>query len=135
MGDLHICEGPINVEQYIQVLEQHMLPSRLRLFQRRPWLFQQDNAKPHSAHITTAWHCSKRVQVLNWPVCSPDLSPIENIWRIMKLKILQTRQTVEQLKSYFKQEWETFHFPNYSNWSSQFLNDNIVLAKEEVMQH
>ena len=26
MGNLHICEGTINAERYIQVLEQHMLP-------------------------------------------------------------------------------------------------------------
>ncbi len=47
-----------------------MLPSRRRLF-------QQDNAKPHTAAITTAWIRSRRVWVLNWPACCPDLSPIE----------------------------------------------------------
>ncbi len=30
-------------------------------------VFQQDNAKPHTAAITTAWLCSRRVWVLNWP--------------------------------------------------------------------
>ena len=107
MGNLHICEGTINAERYIQVLEQHMLPSKQRLFHGRPCLFQQDNAKPHSAHLTTAWLRSKRVRVLDWPACSPDLSPIENVWRIMKRKIRQRRpRTVEQLKLYIKQEWE-----------------------------
>ena len=107
MGNLHICEGTINAERYIQVLEQHMLPSKQRLFHGRPCLFQQDNAKPHSARVTTAWLRSKRVQVLDWPACSPDLSPIENVWSIMKRKIQQWRpRTVEQLKLYIKQEWE-----------------------------
>ncbi len=36
MGSLHIWKGTINAERYIQVLEQHMLPSRRRLFQGRP---------------------------------------------------------------------------------------------------
>ncbi len=31
---------------YIKILEQHMLPSRQRVFQERPCVFQQDNAKP-----------------------------------------------------------------------------------------
>ncbi len=83
MGSLHVLEGTMNAEMYIKVLEKHMLPSRRRLFQGRPCVFQQDNAKPHTAAITTAWLHS-RVWVLNWPACSPDLSPIENIWHIIK---------------------------------------------------
>ncbi len=76
MGILHVLEGTINAERYIKVLEQHMLPSRRHLFQGRPCVFQQDNAKPHTAAITTAWLHSRRVRVLNWPAYSPDLSPI-----------------------------------------------------------
>ncbi len=89
MGSLHVLEGTMNAERYIKVLEQHMLPSRWRLFQGRSCVFQQDNAKPHTAAITTAWLRSRRVRVLNWPACSPDLSPVENIWRIIKWKIKQ----------------------------------------------
>ncbi len=88
MGCLHVLEGTMNAERYIKVLEQHMLPSRWRVF-------QQDNAKPHTAAITTAWLHSRRVRVLNWPACSPDLSPIENILRIIKWKIRP--RTLQQL--------------------------------------
>ncbi len=84
MGSLHVLEGTMNAERYLKVLEQTMLPSRRRLFQGRPCVFQQENAKPHTAAITTAWLCSTRVQVLNWPACRPYLSPIDNIWRIIK---------------------------------------------------
>ncbi len=84
MGSLHVLEGTMNAERHINVLEQHMLPFRRRLFQGMFCVFQQDNAKPHNAAITTAWLRSRRVRVLNWPACSPDLSLIENIWRIIK---------------------------------------------------
>ncbi len=76
-----------------------MLPSRWRVF-------QQDNAKPHAA-ITTAWLRSRRVRVLNWPACSPDLSPIENIWCLIKWKIGQSRpRTLQQQETYIRQEWK-----------------------------
>lgn len=63
MRNLHTCEGNVNSEMHTQVLERHMPPTG-RLFQQ------------HSAGFTTVLLCSKRVQVLDWPVCSPDLSAI-----------------------------------------------------------
>ena len=64
------------------------------------------NAKPHTASIATTWPHRKRVWVLNWSACSPDLSPIENIFYIMKQKFQQKRsRTVEQLESCITQEW------------------------------
>ncbi len=105
MGSLHVLEGTMNAERYIKVLEQHMLTSRR-------CLFQQDNAKPHTAAIATAWLRSRRVRVLNWPACSPDLSPIENIWHIIKQKIRQRRpQTLQQLETYIRQKWDQFPTP------------------------
>ncbi len=107
MGSLQVLEGTMNAERYIKVLEQHMLPSRRRLFQGRPCVFQQDNAKPHTAAITTAWLRSRRVRVLNWPACSPDLSSIVNIWCIIKRKIRQRGpQTLQQLETSIRQEWD-----------------------------
>uniref|UniRef100_A0A8C1ZAB2 Tc1-like transposase DDE domain-containing protein n=1 Tax=Cyprinus carpio TaxID=7962 RepID=A0A8C1ZAB2_CYPCA len=112
MGSLHIWKGSINAERYIQVLEQHMLLSRRRLFQGRPSIFQHDNARPHTASITTSWLRRRRIRVLKWPACSPDLSPIENIWCIIKRKMRQRRpKTVEQLEACIRQEWDNIPIP------------------------
>ena len=52
---LHICEGAIDAEAYVGISERHMLQSRQRFFPGTPCLFEQDNARPHSARVTTAW--------------------------------------------------------------------------------
>ncbi len=97
----------MNAERYIKVLEQHMLPYKRCLFQGRTCVFQRDKAKPHTAAITTTWLRSRRVRVLNWPACSPDLSPIENMRCIIKRKIRVRRlQTLQQLETYIRQEWD-----------------------------
>ncbi len=107
MDSLHVLEGTMNAETYIKVLKQHMLPSRRCLFQGRPCVFQQDNAKPHTVAITTTWLRSRRVLGLKWPACSPDLSPIENIWCMIKWKIRQKQpRTLQQMETYFRQEWD-----------------------------
>jgi len=56
-GSLHFWKDGINAEKYLQDSEQHMLPSRL--FQERPCIFHQDNAKTHTAFFKTAWLYSR----------------------------------------------------------------------------
>uniref|UniRef100_A0A3B4DAI0 Tc1-like transposase DDE domain-containing protein n=1 Tax=Pygocentrus nattereri TaxID=42514 RepID=A0A3B4DAI0_PYGNA len=60
----------------------------------------------HILHVTTAWlHC-KRVRVLDWPSCSPDLSPIENVWPIKKLRVRPSCPTsVSDLTNALLEEW------------------------------
>ena len=79
VGNLHMCKGTIDTEAYTGIFERHMPPSRRHLFLASPWLFQQDIARPLSARATKVWLSRPRVHVVDWPACSPDLSPIENV--------------------------------------------------------
>ncbi len=55
---------------------------------------------------TTAWFRRDRVNVLDRLACSPDLTPIENVWPVMKRRIRQRQsQTAEHPKPCFKRDW------------------------------
>ncbi|GFU44145.1 transposable element Tc1 transposase [Trichonephila clavipes] len=48
-------------------------------------IFQQDNARPHTARI--AQDSLRHFQILPWPACSPNLSPVEHVWDQLKRQI------------------------------------------------
>ena len=65
-----------------QCVDEVLRPVRLPFMSRHPQLiYQQDNARPHIAHVSTGSVSACRT--LSWPARSPDLSPIEHVWSIM----------------------------------------------------
>ncbi len=91
VGPLCFLRSKVNTAVYQEVLEHFMLPAADQLYGDADFIFQQDLAPAHSA---------KGIPVLNWPVNSPDLIPIENLWGIVKRKMRYARpNNAEELKA------------------------------------
>ena len=43
-------------------------------------VFQEDNARPHRGHIVNDFVWVYNIYRMDWPVNSPDLNPIGNLW-------------------------------------------------------
>ncbi|GFV01430.1 transposable element Tcb1 transposase [Trichonephila clavipes] len=73
--------GTLNSQRYIsEVLEPVVLPYLQDLATA---IFQQDNARPHVAHIVQWFFVNHQIELPRWPARSPDLSPIEKLWSMV----------------------------------------------------
>ena len=105
-GRLHRIEGIMNGAMYREILDQNLLPSARELKMGRAWVFQQDNDPKHTAKATKEWLQKKRIKVMNWPSQSPDLNPIENLWRELKLRVAKRQPSnLKNLERICQEEW------------------------------
>ncbi|KFM71041.1 Transposable element Tcb1 transposase, partial [Stegodyphus mimosarum] len=91
LGSLIIVEGTMDQYKYASVLADHVHPYMRIVFPQDDGIFQQDNARCHTAASVRAWFEEHQDEftVLPWPANSPDLNPIEHLGR--KKLIIQKR--------------------------------------------
>ncbi|KAJ2907396.1 hypothetical protein MKZ38_003253 [Zalerion maritima] len=96
--------------------------------------FIQDNAPTHQAFIMQDWLAQwaeeHGVEIIDWPAYSPDLNPIENIWKLLKEKIMsdfpelvdlpKNKVTLDKLIDAAERSWEA-------------LEDRVFQAEIESM--
>ncbi|GFU85870.1 DDE_3 domain-containing protein [Trichonephila clavipes] len=56
-------------------------------------IYQQDNARPHTARLSQ--QCLQGYDILPWPARSPDLSPIEHVCDALGRQLQPSRDTGE----------------------------------------
>ncbi|UYV71319.1 hypothetical protein LAZ67_8002616 [Cordylochernes scorpioides] len=96
-------QGTMTAQRYVDDV---LRPVTLPYLQRVPnALYQQDNARPHTARISQ--QALQDVQMLPWPPYSPDLSPIEHVWDIIgrRLHALPQPRSEDELRQMVEREW------------------------------
>ena len=81
--------------------------TNLRTAINQPAVFMQDNAPCHTAKSVKTFLSEEDVTVMEWPAQSPDMNPIENVWKLLNERAKEKNpRNVEELWTNLKGEWE-----------------------------
>ena len=109
-GEMAEIYGRFNSEQYIEILDEVMLPTvRAMNF---PWperfYFQHDRSPVHTSRIVRTWFEEHPdFDLLYWPPKGCDFNPIENLWGIMVSEWeLRGERNTNELMGHIREVWE-----------------------------
>lgn len=138
VGNFVFVSDRLNADKYQGILRNDLVPSIKAIGHGRKTIFQQDGATCHTATSTMRWFSNNRIKVLTWPSGSPDLSPIENIWSIMKKSLRKKLPNTEsELKLIIQEEWNSIT----TNQCQMLINtmrnrlDSVIKARGDVTKY
>ncbi|GFW70672.1 transposable element Tcb2 transposase [Trichonephila clavipes] len=120
--DLHIIRnGTLTGRRYAdEILRPHVIPYTGAIGDS--FVFQDDNARPHRARLVENMLEAETIQHMEWPLCSPDLNPIEHVWDMLRRRIAARPKppaTVRNLEIALLEEWNSI---------PQSLIDNLIAS-------
>ncbi|KAI4898107.1 hypothetical protein NFI96_015371 [Prochilodus magdalenae] len=132
-GLLHRITGKMDGAMYRTILRDNLLPSARDLKMGRGWVFQHDNDPKHTAKATKDWLKKNHIKVMEWPSQSPDLNPIENLWRELKVRVAKRQPTnLHDLERICKEEWAKI--PPDRDFSIQVTTDRRAYTAGEPLE-
>ncbi|CAF1611181.1 unnamed protein product [Rotaria magnacalcarata] len=101
-----IFEETMNGTVYCDVLQQELKQSMGKLSNKTAYTFQQDRAPWHASNLVKEKIKKLKLNVLEWPVKSPDLNPIEMLWSILDKKLAaKPIYSIMELRQRLEEEW------------------------------
>lgn len=125
---LAFTSNKMNSEDYQQVLHEHLSP-----YWQPDYLFMQDNASIHRSASTLQYLAEEGIALLHdWPACSPDINPIENLWGLLVRDIYRDNRqfaTVNELKHAILASWDNIGVQVLHNLAHSVPKRLIAVAK------
>lgn len=107
-GCLELFTKNLNAEKMVQIYKRGLLRSANKMFGSniKDWVLQEDDDPKHSNSLCRAWKEQNGIVTIDWPSQSPDASPIENVWALMRTKLARKPvYNLEQLSKMLRRIW------------------------------
>lgn len=115
-GELAVIEERLTTRQYVEILEDVLLPTvRAMLIPApQPIYVAMDNAPVHNSKQVEEWFRQHpEVIRIQWPPRSPDLMPIEHLWAAMTREWDGSEvKNKENLIAHAREIWEKLRATN-----------------------
>ena len=73
------------------------------------WILQEDNDPIHMSKFSQKWTVDHNIHRMTWPAQSPDLNPIENVWKVLKCQLRKYQpRTLSGMKTAVSEIWRQF---------------------------
>ncbi|XP_061627770.1 uncharacterized protein mxd4 isoform X1 [Phyllopteryx taeniolatus] len=106
-GRLVAIEKKMNAAKYRDILDESLLQSAQNLRLGRRFTFKKDNDPKHTAKIMKEWLQNNSVTGFEWPSQSPDLNPIEHLWKDLIMAAHQRSPSdLTKLERICEEEWQ-----------------------------
>jgi len=128
LSTMFFARENVNSHTYVQILKDNLLPlmDNIPLAHLLSTVFQQDNAKPHTANHSKEFFSKEKILITNWPPLSPDLNIIENVWALMKKKIRESEpSSMSMLQKEIQLAWNSIVTPTLCSSLYQSLPSRI----------
>ena len=134
LSNLVFCSGTQNnfsYKQFLLFMKNDMEKLETQYNLKEKLIFQQDNAACHTSRESrAAIDILFGENTIEWPPNSPDLSPIENVWAILKEKLSRRDiKNFDDLRENIMDIWIKFPVSLYEKLCSNFV-DKIKYVKE-----
>jgi hypothetical protein len=133
VGDQNAKRGVVIAKVYLEVLAEY-LPTILEYNS----IFMQDNVPIYKAHKVMAFFAEMGIEVMPWRPYSPDLNPIENLWKMLKAEIDRahpelkgignSQAVMDYMIECAQQAWETL-VPELLNKLAEGMQNRVDAVK------